>query len=116
MSAAKSDDNKYERRAFPRKKARCALHYFTQDGGSWSDAILSDYSAGGVCFYSDETLSQDTKITIQIMKNADISVPAMAASAVVVRCEQEDDHLFKVACRLTRVRDEYSRKPDYLRR
>jgi len=50
------------------------------------------------------------------MKNAGISVPAMAASAVVVRCELDDEHRFKVACKLTRVRDESSRKYDYLRR
>ena len=55
MSATKSEKDKFERRAFPRIEVQCPLHFFTQDGGSWSDAILKDYSAGGVCFYSNET-------------------------------------------------------------
>jgi len=120
MSVTHYEKNESERRAFPRFKAQCPLHYFTQDGGSWNEAVLEDYSAGGVCFYSDETLLKNTKITLQIMKNAGTNVgnpvPPMAASAIVVRCELDDEHRFKVACRLTRVRDANSRKTDYLRR
>ena len=120
MSVTHCEKNEFERRAHPRFKAQCSLHYFTQDGGSWNEAVLEDYSASGVCFYSDETLLKNTKITIQIMKNAGTNtstpVPPMAASAIVVRCELDDQHRFKVACKLTQVRDTNSRKSDYLRR
>jgi len=120
MSVTHCEKNEFERRAFPRFKAQCLLHYFTQDGGAWNEAVLEDYSASGVCFLSDETLLQNTKITLQIMKNTGHNtgtpVPPMAASAVVVRCELDEQHRYKVACKLTRVRDDSIRKPDYLRR
>ena len=120
MSVTHCEKNEFERRAFPRFKAQCPLHYFTQDGGTWNEAVLEDYSAGGVCFFSNETLLQNTKITLQIMKNAGLNagtpVPPMAASAIVVRCELDDEHRYKVACKLTRVRDDNIRRPDYLRR
>jgi hypothetical protein len=105
-----------ERRAYPRFKAQCAVHYFTIDGKTWLEAVLEDYSAGGVCFHCDETLFQDTKITIQIRRDNRQSVPAIAASAVVVRCDIDDDHRYRVACKFTRVRDEGSRKFEFLRR
>ena len=124
MSVTHCEKDEFERRAFPRFKAQCPLHYFTQDAGTWNEAVLEDYSAGGVCFLSNETLSQNTKITLQITKNAGSSagtnagtpVPPMAASAIVVRCELDEQHRYKVACKLTRVRDDSVRRPDYLRR
>jgi hypothetical protein len=116
MSAVPDKKDKFERRAYPRFKAQCPVHYLSQDGGSWKNATLEDYSAGGLCFYSGETLLHDTKITIQITRDADPTVPPMAASAVVVRCELEDGTRFKVACKLTRIRNENTKKHHYLRR
>lgn len=92
---------KKERRRYPRIEARCPVNYFTRVSGSWNQARLQDYSAGGVCFVCNETLQEDTKITVHITRSAHKEVPVMAASAVVVRCEQGDDRKFKVACRFT---------------
>jgi len=116
MSAVLDKKDKFERRAFPRFKARCQIHYFSQDGGAWSEATLEDFSASGICFLGDETLLHNTKITIQIVRDAHPEVPPMAASAEVVRCELEEGARFKVACKLTRVRDKSSKKGHYLRR
>jgi len=116
MSAVSKKKDKFERRAFPRFKAECPVHYFSQDGGTWSKATLEDYSANGLCFYSGETLVQDTKITIQITSDAHPTVPPMAASAVVVRCELENGTRFKVSCKLTRTRDKDTKRHHYLRR
>lgn len=116
MSVVDYGKNKIERRAFPRVKAQCPLHYFTQEGGTWSEATLEDYSASGVCFYSNETLLRDTKITIQITRDACPKVPALAASATVLRCDLDEGHRFRIVCKLTRVRDEIDRKQHYLRR
>ena len=116
MSVTKSEKNKQERRAFPRFKAQCELHYFAKNGGVWNQAILKDYSAGGVCFLGEETLTQDSKISIQITRDAHPAVPPMTASAVVVRCEIDENHRYRIACKLTRVRDEKDQERHYLRR
>jgi hypothetical protein len=116
MSAVPDEEDKFERRAHPRTKAECPVHYLSKDGGSWNNATLEDYSAGGLCFHSGETLVEDTKITIQITRDAHPAVPPMAASAIVVRCELEDGTRFKVACKLTRVRNEDMKPHHYLRR
>jgi hypothetical protein len=116
MSAVPDNEDKFERRAYPRFKVQCPVHYLSQDGGSWNNAVLEDYSAGGLCFYSEEVVVQDSKITIQITREAHSSVPPMAASAIVVRCELEDGTRFKVACKLTRVRNEEKKPHHYLRR
>lgn len=116
MSAVPDEKDKFERRAFPRFKARCQIHYYSQDGGAWSEATLEDYSASGLCFFSDETLLQNTKITIQIVRDAHPTVPPMAVSAEVVRCELDEGARFKVACKLTRIRNKDSKEHHYLRR
>ena len=116
MSAVENDKDKFERRAFPRISAKCEVHYFSASGGTWSQAVLKNYSDGGLCFHCDETLPQDTKVTIQIMKNASATVPAMAASAIIVRCESDNDHSYTIACQFSQVRNENQNKFDYLRR
>lgn len=104
MSDSFYDEKKEERRKFPRVKAQCPVNYFTRTTGNWSEAVLQDYSIGGICFVCDETLQQNTQITIQIPHGAHKEVPPMAASAVVVRCEMNDDHHYKIGCQFTRER------------
>jgi len=116
MSAVPDEKDKFERRAFPRSKARCQVHYYSQGGGSWSEATLEDFSANGVSFLCDDTLLTNTKITVQIVRDAHPEVPPMAASAVVVRCELDEGSRFKVACKLTRIRDKDHKENHYLRR
>ena len=106
MAAVTSENVGLERRKFPRIKARCPVHYFTQVGGDWFEAELEDYSASGICIVADETLMQATEVTIRIMRNAKVTVPPMTAYAQVVRCDINDDHRYKIACKLTRVRRE----------
>ncbi len=115
MSAVVSEQEKSDRRVFPRFKANCPVHYFTRIGGSWCEAELEDYSANGILIHCDETLLQNTKITIQIMRNPKTTVPAMAASAVVVRCDLDEGHRYRVACKLTRVRREINPSENRLR-
>lgn len=115
MSAVVSKEGARDRRVFPRIKANCPVHYFTRVGGAWCEAELEDYSANGILIRCDETLLQDTKITIQIMRNAKVTVPAMAASAVVVRCDLDENHRYRVACKLTRVRREDNPRENRLR-
>jgi hypothetical protein len=116
MSAVPIEKDKFERRTFPRLGANCQIHYFSQDCGTWNEAVLEDYSASGLSFYSEDTILQDTKITIQITLDAHPTVPPMAASAVVVRCEMEEGVRFKVACKLTQIRNADPKKDHYLRR
>lgn len=107
MSDSFYDEKKYnERRKHPRIKAQCQVNYFARSTGNWSEARLEDYSAGGICFVCDQTLPQNTKITVQVTHGAHEMVPAIAASAVVIRCEQDDEDQFKVACKFTKVRQE----------
>ena len=116
MSDVRDKKDQQERRASPRTKAQCPVHYFSQHSGNWVEAVLKDYSAGGVCFYCDDTLLQDTKISIQIRRDKSISLPAIAASAVVVRCDVDEKHRFKIACKFTQNINESASKYDYLRR
>ena len=102
MSKSFYEKQNEERRKFPRSEAQCPLNYFTRTTGQWSEALLQNYSRCGISFICSENLEQDTKITIQITQEANKDVPAMAASAVVVRCEEKDDRQFKVACKFTR--------------
>jgi len=102
MSESFYEKQNEERRKFPRNKAQCPLNYFTRTTGHWNDAYLQNYSRGGICFICNESLQQDTKITIQITEEAHKEVPAMAVSAVVVRCEEKDGRQYKVACKFTR--------------
>lgn len=106
MSTVIWEKSNAERRSFPRIKASCLVHYFTHQGGDWFEAELSDYSANGICIITDETILRDTEITIRIMRNAKVRVPPMSAFAKVVRCDLGDDHRYRVACKLTRVRNE----------
>ena len=116
MSAVPDDKDKFERRAFPRFSENCQIHYFSQDCGTWSEATLDNYSASGLCFICEDTLSLDTKITVQITRDANPKVPPMAASAVVVRCELDEGARVKVACKLTNIRGENIKKHHYLLR
>jgi hypothetical protein len=106
MSALMGEKREVERRSFPRIRAICPVHYLTHKSGDWCVAELNDYSANGVCFLTDETILSDTEITLRIMRNPKVRVPPMSAIAVVVRCEVNEDHRYKVACKLTRVRHE----------
>ena len=110
MSAVISEKKGVERRGFPRIKATCPVHYFTHIGGDWFEAELDNYSANGMCIVADETLIKNTEITIRIMRSAKVTVPPMSANAVVVRCDLSDDHRYRIACKLTRVRRENNRE------
>jgi c-di-GMP-binding flagellar brake protein YcgR len=98
----KTGESFIERREYQRIKGDSPVHYFTRISGSWSDAELEDYSAGGICFRCNETLQEETELTIQIKQDHRNNVPAMAVSAVVVRCSTEGEHQFKVACKFNR--------------
>lgn len=104
MSSSVDEKITEERRKFPRKRAHCQINYFTRSSGNWSEGQLQDFSANGISFTCDETLLQNTQITIQISDKSHKDVPPMAASAVVVRCELDDDHHYKIACKFTKVR------------
>lgn len=106
MSAVMGEAGGVERRSFPRIKANCPMHYFTHNIGDWCVGELNDYSANGICFLAEETILKNTEITLRIMRNSKVRVPPMSAVAVVVRCDIGDDHRYKVACKLTRVRHE----------
>lgn len=102
-----------EKREYHRIKGQAPVHYYSRETGQWSDAELEDYSSGGICFRCNETLQQDTRVTIQIKRDHRNDVPAMAVSAIVVRCIDEGDDQFKVACKFNRALT--SNPPSYLR-
>jgi hypothetical protein len=106
MSAVMGEKGEVERRIFPRMRASCPVHYLAHKSVDWCVAELNDYSANGLCFLTDETILRDTEITLRIMRNSKVRVPPMSAFAVVVRCDVNEDHRYKVACKLTRVRHE----------
>jgi hypothetical protein len=116
MSAVPGEKDKFERRAFPRFCENCQIHYFSQGSGTWNEATLENYSASGLSFICEEKLPPDTKITVQITRDAHPKVPPMAASAVVVRCELDKGVRIKVACKLTNIRGENIKKHHYLLR
>ena len=117
MSDNSRDDNAgndfIEKRKYKRFEGNGSVHYFARGTGNWSDAELENYSAGGICFRSSETLRQDTKITIQIKRDFNSTVPAMAVSGVVVRCVSDGDHQYKIACKFNNTLSE--NPPIYLR-
>jgi len=79
------------------------MNYFARTTGHWFEAELHDYSAEGICFFCKESLEQNTRVTVQIASDANDEVPAIAASAVVLRCEQDDERRFKIACKFKNV-------------
>lgn len=109
----KTGESYVERREYQRFKGHGPVHYYTRTKGNWSDAELEDYSAGGICFICSETLQQDTEVIIQVKRDHQTDVPAIAASAVVVRCVTEGIHQFKVACKFNKELTE--NPPAYLR-
>ena len=116
MASVNNKKVNVERREYQRTKTECPVNFFTPADGKWADAILADYSPKGMSFYCDGEQLIGEIITIQITRDAHPTVPPMAASAKVVRCEEGEGCQFKIACKLTRILDKDSIEKHYLRR
>lgn len=108
MSVIACKEEKADRREFPRFKERGLVQYFSTVVGDWCEAELRDYSASGACFQSKGTLLPNTKITVHIMSNEVLDVPAVAVFATVVWCQMSDEHKYKIGCKFDEVIQEFT--------
>lgn len=103
LDSEQSNNNRIERRKFPRIVAQCPVRYQGQQG-DWGEAELQDYSATGIRMMCEETLLQNTKLTLHMLPAAKTRIPRLSAEGVVVRCVLGADHRYEIACKLTKVR------------
>lgn len=103
LDPEQSNNNRIERRKFPRIVAQCPVRYQGQQG-DWGEAELQDYSATGIRMMCEETLLQNTKLTLYMLPAAKTRIPRLSAEGVVVRCVLGADHRYEIACKLTKVR------------
>jgi hypothetical protein len=106
MSAVLEPDktnNRLERRKFPRIAAQCPIRYRGLQG-DWGEAELQDYSATGLRMMCEETLLQNTKLSLQLLPGEKTRIPRVTAEGVVVRCILGTDHRYEIACKLIKVK------------
>jgi hypothetical protein len=97
------EDNKVEKRAFPRMKVQCPVLYLVKSQKRWQVAKLEDFAATGIRMVCDENLPINTEVSIQIKPGSLKTVPEFSAEACVVRCEENPDQRFAVSCKVIRV-------------
>jgi hypothetical protein len=97
------DGSKKKQRRFPRVRVVCPVLYRVRVNSRWQTAQLVDFSATGVRIECDEHLPLQTTIMLQIKPGREKVVPALAAKAVVVRCELNVRQRFEVSCKIRKV-------------
>lgn len=97
------DTKQQNQRAFPRITVSCPVLYLLPPATRWQVAKLMDFSATGISMVCDDRLEVGTQIEIQIKPGSQKTVPAVTATASVVRCETNNDQRFVVSCKLTKV-------------
>lgn len=97
------DSNQPNLRAFPRIIVSCPVLYLPPSAKRWQVATLMDFSAIGICMVCDDRLDVGTEIEIQIKPGSQKTVPAVSATACVVRNETNNDQRFSVSCKLIKV-------------
>lgn len=70
------------------------------DAGRKVDAICRDLSAVGMAIEADEPIEVGTKIQCRV-ESPSAQIPALNASAVVVRCLEEQHGVFTIGAEIT---------------
>jgi hypothetical protein len=97
------DENNYNQRGFPRITVTCPVLYRLTSSQRWQVAKMVDFSATGIRMVCDENLAIDATVGIQIKPGSQKTVPALAATGIVVRCEVNAEQRFEVSCKITKV-------------
>ncbi len=92
-----------EKRSYPRMAIDCPAK-FEIVGSDSGGAIVKNLSGGGVLMWTENEVSPDTELKIEIKPANDIT-PPMKAELRVVRCTPvaDADGSFAVACMINRI-------------
>lgn len=104
VSMSSMMDSKVDnQRVFPRITVTCPVLYRLSTAKRWQVARLVDFSATGVRMVCDDNLAIDSEIAIQIKPGSQKTVPALAATGIVVRSELNAEQRFEVSCKVIKV-------------
>lgn len=97
------DNHQNNQRAFPRFTVGCPVLYLTPSSKRWIVGKLKDFSATGICMVCDTHVDVGIEISIQIKPGSKKTVPAISGVGKVIRCEENDEQRFVVACKLIKI-------------
>lgn len=98
-----TDSKVDNQRVFPRITVTCPVLYRLSAAKRWQVAHLVDFSATGIRMVCDDNLTIDSEIAIQIKPGSKKTVPALAATGIVVRSELNAEQRFEVSCKVIKV-------------
>ena len=101
--ATEREEDRLERRAFPRIPASCPVLYLVKPKTRWIVAKLEEFSATGMSMVCDENLPMGSGICIQIKPGSLKTVPQISAEGIVIRCDTNSENRFKISCKITKV-------------
>lgn len=110
MDSAEVDDDKAEKRVFPRMDAECAVLYAIGANTNWKVGIMSNMSATGLLMKCPERLLKNINISLLIKPGDNKLIPEIQAKGKVTRCTQIDEHEYEVSCKLIEVKTAKSSK------
>jgi c-di-GMP-binding flagellar brake protein YcgR len=102
-TAIDGEDDFVERRSFPRLPANCPVLYRVKENQRWLVATLDEYSATGFSMVCEDNLKEGSEIAIQIKPGSRKTIPKLSAMGKVLRCEENDQHRYKISCKILKV-------------
>lgn len=101
-----------EKRDFMRMSMDCPARYRIEGTQELGSAVVKDLSGGGVSLVTEQPLAADDRIALEVMPGKSIT-PPLSAWVRVIRCEQNGDGNYSVACKLEQILDENEIGPDF---
>lgn len=110
MDSIEIDDDKAEKRVFPRMDAECAVLYAigstsNETNKNWKVGIMSNMSAVGLLMKCPERLLKNINISLRIKPGDNRLIPEIEAKGKITRCTQIDEHEYEVSVKLIEVKN-----------
>lgn len=98
------DNEKIEKRLFPRMEAECAVLYTVGTSKNWKVGILTNMSATGLRMRCPERLLKNIGISVMLKRGDNKLIPEIEGKGKVTRCSQLDEYEYEVSCKLTEIK------------
>ncbi len=102
MSQRQQED-KLNKRMFPRITAECPVLYRTHEQERWCVGMLQDFSATGVLMTCDRALTTGTQISLRLERGRNKTLPALSGSGNIIRSDKLSGSKYEIACKMTQI-------------